>query len=73
MTEDEQPRTPDPQGKFAGMPYDLRRPTAAKMRARWWNRDDPRLLTPKVFGWGYDINLYWLTHPSDSLKTRRGD
>jgi len=27
------------------------------MRERWWNEDDRRLLTPKVFGWGWDLNL----------------
>jgi hypothetical protein len=31
--------------------------------SRWWNPDDHRLLTPKAYGWGYDLNLYWLVHP----------
>jgi hypothetical protein len=44
-------------GKFLGMPYDWRRPTAARFKQRWWNPDDPRLFTPKVYGWGFDINL----------------
>ncbi len=39
------------------MPYDWRRPTVARIKERWWNRDEPRLLTPKAFGWGYDLNL----------------
>jgi len=34
-----------------------------RVRARWWNPDDSRLLTPRVWGWGYDLNLYWVTHP----------
>jgi hypothetical protein len=55
-------RVPDPQGTVIGVPYDWRRPTAARLRARWWNPADPRLLTPKSFGWGFDLNLYRLVH-----------
>jgi hypothetical protein len=47
------PRT----GTFLGMPYDWRRPTAARLKERWWNPGDPRLFTPKTFGWGWVINL----------------
>ncbi|MBF6062785.1 hypothetical protein IU500_13610 [Nocardia terpenica] len=54
---------PRPQGTVAGVPYDWRRPTWARLRARWWNRDDPRVFTPKSFGWGFDVNLYRLVHP----------
>jgi uncharacterized protein DUF5808 len=44
-------------GTWLGVPYDWRRPTRARVRERWWNDDDRRLLTPKVFGWGWDVNL----------------
>ena len=44
-------------GKFFGVPYDWRRPTRARIKSRWWNRDDRRIFTPKAFGWGYDVNL----------------
>ncbi|HEY3550747.1 MAG TPA: DUF5808 domain-containing protein [Gaiellaceae bacterium] len=44
-------------GKFLGVPYDWRRPTAARFRSRWWNRDDRRIVMPRAFGWGYDFNL----------------
>ena len=50
-------------GRFPGIPYDWRRPTAARVKSRWWNPDEPRLLTPKSFGWGYDLNLYRVLHP----------
>jgi hypothetical protein len=56
------PRVPDAQGKLLGMPYDWRRPTLARLRSRVWNPDEPRLFTPKSFGWGYDINFYRLVH-----------
>ena len=56
-------RPPEPQGHFLGFPYDWRKPTAGRVQARWWNRDDHRLLMPKSYGWGYDLNLYWLVHP----------
>jgi len=69
--EQNQDTPPDPQGRFAGLPYDFRKPTVARVRSRMWNRDDPRLFTPKSFGWGYDINAYWLVHPADYMKARR--
>jgi uncharacterized membrane protein len=47
------PRT----GTFLRIPYDWRRPTIARAKSRWWNPDEPRLFTPKVFGWGWDINF----------------
>jgi len=47
----------EPQGHFLGIPYDWRRPTRARLKARLWNDDDPRILTPRAFGWGYDLNV----------------
>ena len=49
-------------GTLLGIPYDWRRPTRARFRQRMWNPDDRRILTPRAFGWGYDLNLYWLLH-----------
>ena len=63
MTGNDKAEVPEPQGKFAGLPYDFRRPTMARLRSRWWNPNDRRLLTPRAFGWGYDLNAYWLLHP----------
>ncbi len=56
MSPDRKPGIPGT-GTFLGVPYDWRRPTWARVRARAWNPHDRRLLTPKVFGWGYDLNL----------------
>jgi len=42
------------------MPYDFRKPTLARIKERWWNSDDKRIFTPRVFGWGYAINVYQL-------------
>ncbi len=44
-------------GTFLGVPYDWRRPTVARLKQRWWNPEDPRLFTPKTYGWGFDVNL----------------
>jgi hypothetical protein len=44
-------------GRFLGVPYDFRRPTRRRIRVRLWNPSNPRLFVPKVFGWGYDVNL----------------
>jgi hypothetical protein len=44
-------------GKFLGIPYDWRRPTGERVRSRLWNPSEPRLLVPKVYGWGWTINF----------------
>jgi len=44
-------------GAWLGIPYDWRWPTPAVFRERFWNPDDPRVLTPHVFAWGWSINL----------------
>ena len=61
------------QGKVAGVPYDLRLPTPSRIRERWWNPDDPRLFTPHVFGVGWSVNLYRLTHPRCSDEDGEDD
>jgi Family of unknown function (DUF5808) len=59
-------------GKLAGMPFDWRRPTVERAKSRLWNSHDARFFTPKAFGWGYDINFYWLAHPGAYMTARRG-
>ena len=67
---DHRDEVPDPQGRVFGIPYDLRRPTVARVRARFWNAADHRLMTPKSFGAGWDLNFYWIAHPFDYLSNR---
>jgi len=50
-------------GKWLGLPYDVRRPILGRVRERTWNPADPRFFTPKAYGWGLGINLYWVAHP----------
>jgi hypothetical protein len=66
MTPSEEP--PPAEGSVAGIPYDWRAPTPDRLRSRAWNPDDPRMFTPKTFGWGYGINAYWLAHPVRYLR-----
>lgn len=47
-------------GTSRGLPEDWRRPTWARIKASIWNMQDPRILPPKVYGWGLGINLYAL-------------
>lgn len=47
-------------GTFLGVPYDWRRPTKERLKHRLWNADESRILTPRAFGWGYDINFHRL-------------
>ena len=58
-------------GTFLKVPYDWRRPTKRRVKSRWWNPYDRRLITPKSFGWGWDLNLYWVAHPRRRPKRRR--
>ena len=45
-------------GRIVGLvPYDFRRPTVERVKARWWNPGDSRLFTPRVFGVGWSVNL----------------
>lgn len=44
-------------GRIGFVPYDLRPPTPSRVRDAWWNPDDDRLLTPRVFGVGWAVNL----------------
>ena len=53
------PQTHEPRtGKFLGMPYDWRRKGFfRRLKGRWWNPAEPRLIVPKAFGWGYDLDV----------------
>ena len=44
-------------GKFLRIPYDWRRPTKRRIKSRFWNPRDRRLIVPKSFGWGWTINF----------------
>ena len=45
-------------GRFLGMPYDWRRPTWERLKRGVWNSDERRVFVPKVYGWGYGLNLH---------------
>jgi hypothetical protein len=46
-------------GKVLGIvPYDFRPPTWERIRRAYWNTEDDRLFTDRVFGVGWAINLY---------------
>jgi hypothetical protein len=49
-------------GTVLGMPYDWRRPTIARVKARLWNPDGAHLFVPRAFGIGWDINFARLIH-----------
>jgi hypothetical protein len=42
---------------FGFVPYDFRTPTPERIMAAWWNPEDPRILTPHVYGVGWSINI----------------
>ena len=44
-------------GTVLGMPYDWRRPSLQRIRDEVFDRDEPKFIVPKAYGWGYGINL----------------
>ena len=48
--------TQDTQGQALGLPYDFRKPSWEKAKARLWNPGGP-MMPPKVWGWGWTLNL----------------
>ncbi len=45
-------------GTLAGViPYDLRPPTAERLRDGLWNANNDALLVPQVFGVGWTVNV----------------
>jgi hypothetical protein len=59
------------EGRFLGLPYDFRKPTWRRIQERVWNPRDPHIFTPKVFGWGFTINLYEVVRRVRSVGRRR--
>ena len=49
-------------GKFAGAPYDWRKPTKKRFKSRVWNPEAP-FITKRWYGWGYDFNFFAVVHP----------
>ena len=46
-----------PQGRFWGLPFNWSRPSQGEVGKGLWDPEDPRVLTPKNYGWGYGINF----------------
>jgi len=44
------------------VPYDLRRPTAERLRERMWAPENPQLIVPRVFGVGWTLNVGRVVH-----------
>jgi Family of unknown function (DUF5808) len=44
-------------GRVGFIPYDFRIPTPSRIRERYWNPNDDRILVPQLFGVGWTINL----------------
>jgi hypothetical protein len=61
-------------GEVAGVPYDFRPPTMAKLRRTAWDPDNPRLLVPHAFGVGWSVNVARLAElVQPAREPRRGD
>ena len=42
---------------FGRVPYDLRPPSFARLKAAFWNPANPHLVVPTAFGVGWSVNL----------------
>ncbi len=60
-------------GRLLGVPYELRMPTTARVRSRWWDTSNPKVLVPKVFGVGWTINFGGLAVKMGLLHADDGD
>lgn len=47
----------EPQGRRWGLPYNWRPLNREDVGKGIWDPDDPRVITPKNYGWGYGLNL----------------
>ena len=45
-------------GKIGFVPYDFNPPTWDRLQAAYWNPDDERLFTERVFGVGWAVNFW---------------
>ena len=54
---DEAPDADPRVGRWFGIPYDVRPPSAERIRESLWNPADPRVLMPRAFGAGWDLNF----------------
>jgi len=55
---------------LGGVPYDFRLPTLERLRNRFWNPYDERLLIPTIFGVGWAINMHTLL---ENVRLNRQD
>jgi hypothetical protein len=60
----------DKVGKFAGIPYDWRKPNKPRFLSRVWNPNAP-FVNPRWWGWGYDFNAYAIIHPRKWRAARK--
>ena len=59
-------------GRLGRVPYDLRLPTPARVRAAWWDPDDDRIVGPRAFGVGWAVNLPGLAAAARSMQRGGG-
>jgi len=52
------------------VPYDFRPPTWERIRSAYWNPESDRLLSDRVFGVGWAVNLYQAKRLLDSAFDR---
>ncbi len=44
-------------GSLGFVPYDLRMPTFARIKERMWDPDNVHVISPRVFGVGWTVNI----------------
>ena len=44
--------------RVARLPYEWRKPTPKCLMRGIWDPEERRVLVPKIYGWGYGVNLH---------------
>ena len=60
-------------GTYHCIPFDFRFPTVDRVRERLWNPDDPRVITPTIFGAGWSVNLYQAGRQMGLIQDQEND
>ncbi len=45
-------------GNFLKVPFEFRVPTLQRIKERWWNPEETKVFTPRVFGIGWTLNFH---------------
>jgi hypothetical protein len=57
---------------FGKVPYDLRPPSFSRLKATFWNPQNPHVVVPTAFGVGWSVNLAAIGAPQSGTSAAAG-